>query len=84
MSKMSLENSYFELHRDAVHQALNSQDLKRWWVAEQVGVHKTTLRRWLSGKITKVRSSHAEELARVLTLDLNKIAQPTTPPGLPN
>lgn len=61
-----LYDPFVRLHPERVRQLIKSQGLKRYWVAEVAGVHKTTLRRWLSGRIHKVRRSHAESLARVL------------------
>ena len=68
--------SYFRLNCDEVKRQIGNQDLKRWWVAEQAGVHKSTLRRWLSGEIHKVRWIHITDLARVLTVNPTQIAEP--------
>jgi hypothetical protein len=68
--------SYYRLNVGHIAEELSRQDLKRWWVAEQAGIHKTTLRRWLSGRIERVRADHAEQLARVLTVPVTLIALP--------
>lgn len=60
---------FLELNRQAVLDQLRSQGLKRWWVAEEAGIHKTTLRRWLSGRIRRVSADHVRCLARVLETD---------------
>ena len=61
-----MNNDWVQLDTDKIKEIIQRDGLKRWWVAEFAGVHKTTLRRWLSGKIKRVRDSHAEGLARVL------------------
>lgn len=68
--------TFYKLQTDEVRRQIQLQALKRWWVAEQIGVHKTTLRRWMSGKIEKVRASHVAGLARTLTLPAEVIARP--------
>lgn len=56
-----------------IEETIFEQDLKRWWVAEQAGVHRTTLRRWLSGGIQKVKPENVTTLARVLQLEPSRI-----------
>jgi hypothetical protein len=68
--------SYYRLQSEEIAKLIAREKLKRWWVAEQAGIHKTTLRRWLSGHIDKVRSNHVEDLARVLTVPIGDIAHP--------
>ena len=65
-----MENeSLYSLDPSRVRGRIRDLDLKHWWVAEEAGVHKTTLRRWLSGRITRVRGDHVSALARVLETD---------------
>jgi DNA-binding XRE family transcriptional regulator len=40
--------------------------LKQWWLAEQVGVDKKTVIRWMHGHVRKVQPSNAAALASVL------------------
>jgi DNA-binding transcriptional regulator YiaG len=67
---------FVRLKCEEVKAIIRDQQLKRWWVAEFTGVHKTTLRRWLSGRIDRVREDHAAALAQVLTVDRARIADP--------
>ena len=67
---MSQSNKLMKLQAGAVREAIRRQDLKRYWVAEQAGIHKTTLRRWLSGDIAMVRATNVSRLANVLETDL--------------
>ena len=69
---------FFELRRDAINNLIREQELKKWWVAEEAGVHKTTLRRWLSGRIERVSGEHVIRLATVLTTHPKDIAQPVS------
>ncbi len=69
---------FFELRRDAIRGLIKEQELKNWWVAEEAGVHKTTLRRWLSGRISRVSGEHVSRLATVLTTNPGEIAVPVT------
>jgi hypothetical protein len=68
---------YFQLNREEIIRQIGSQELKRWWLAEVTGVHVTTLRRWLSGRIGRVRAPNVRRLADVLTVDSRLIAEPT-------
>ncbi len=68
-------NQYWKLDRTKITQLLHEQDLKRWWVAECTGVHKTTLRRWLSGRITRVQEPRLRSLATILNVEYPDIAQ---------
>ena len=67
---------HYQLKREEVIRILGDQSLKRWWVAEYAGVHKTTLRRWLQGKTRFVLNKNAERLAQVLETPLSQIAEP--------
>lgn len=66
---------YVTLDKERIEALMRAQQLKRWWVAEFSGVHKTTLRRWLSGKIEKVSRANARSLARLLEVELDTIVR---------
>lgn len=68
-------NQQYQLKRDEVIRLLGKHELKKWWVAEMSGVHKTTLRRWLQGKTRHIRYNHAEKLARTLQANLSEITE---------
>ncbi|MFM8270566.1 MAG: helix-turn-helix domain-containing protein [Pseudomonadota bacterium] len=67
---------HYQLRKEEVIRILDEQSLKKWWVAEFSGVHKTTLRRWLQGKTRYVLNKNAEKLAKVLETPLSQIAEP--------
>ena len=62
-------NELVSLHKDRVRDLIRANDLKKWWVAEFSGVHKTTLRRWLNGRIDRIQHKHIEQLAAVLEVE---------------
>lgn len=65
----------YKLKPDEIIRLIQAQDLKRYWVAEVAGVHKTTLRRWLKGDIQCVKPAHLHSLAKVLTTEPQVIAE---------
>lgn len=71
-----IPSDFYVLRAERVNALIREQGLKKWWVAEEAGVHKTTLRRWLSGRIGKVRRHNVESLARVLTSPPSLLAAP--------
>lgn len=62
-----------QLNREAILEIIETQELKRWWVAEFSGVHKTTLRRWLSGRIRNVTLGNVHRLASTLEVSPSDI-----------
>ncbi len=49
--------------------------LKQWWLAEQVGVDRRTVMRWVNGQVTRVRPANLEALAAVLGLPAAALLQ---------
>lgn len=47
--------------------------LKQWWLAEQVGVDRKTVIRWLHGKVKSVQSENIDALCRVLDCKVSDI-----------
>jgi hypothetical protein len=68
-------NEYWKLDCEKIVGIMREQELKRWWVAENAGVHKTTLRRWLSGDISKVEAPRVASLATTLNVQSGDIAR---------
>ncbi len=58
--------SNFKLNVDRTAQLIAAHGLKKYWVAEQIGIHKTTLHRWFSGQIHFIRKRNLDRLAGVL------------------
>lgn len=40
---------------------------KQWWLAEQIGVDRKTVNRWLSGQVRSIQIENAEKLAQSLS-----------------
>lgn len=78
-----MQSCFYALNTDEVQRQILDQGLKKWWVAEFSGVHKTTLRRWLNGKITRVRRTNIERLASLLACSTDELARPLTAMSFP-
>ncbi len=63
-----------KLDSQKVRERIRALDLKHYWVAEEAGVHKTTLRRWLNGRIGLVKTKNLARLASVLSTEPNQLA----------
>lgn len=72
---MTERKEFYRINKDVVLTLIQTQELKKWWVAEMAGIHKTTLRRWLSGKIHRVQKEHVDSLAGVLQAPSYAIAE---------
>ncbi len=70
-----MSKRFHALNTERLLAILAAQELKRWWVAECAGVHKSTLRRWLSGQIQRVKTENILVLASVLNVSPDDIAQ---------
>ena len=44
--------------------------IKQWWLAEQAGVDRKTVIRWLQGRVKSVQIENAEKLAKILECSL--------------
>lgn len=73
---MSHEHKHYQLKKQVVLQILTENSLKKWWVAEFSGVHKTTLRRWLQGRTRFIHNRNIENLAAILGTSVQTIADP--------
>ncbi len=51
-------------------------DLKQWWLAEQIGVHRKTVSRWLSGKVTRIDRDNLDALATELDCTASELVAP--------
>lgn len=47
--------------------------IKQWWLAEQVGVDRKTVIRWIQGQVRSVQQENAEKLAKILDCDLSEL-----------
>ena len=56
--------------------------LKQWWLAEQAGVDKKTVVRWLHGHVRSIRVDNARVLAGVLDCRIDDLMLPDARAGL--
>lgn len=47
--------------------------IKQWWLAEQVGVDRKTVIRWIQGKVKSIQIENAEALAKILNCNLDDL-----------
>lgn len=47
--------------------------LKQWWLAEQVGVDRKTVVRWIQGKVKSIQPENAEALCKILNCSLDEL-----------
>ncbi len=47
--------------------------IKQWWLAEQVGVDKKTVARWIQGKVRFIQPDNAKALAEVLSCQISDL-----------
>ncbi len=73
---MTETHKHYQLKKQVVLQILQENSLKKWWVAEFSGIHKTTLRRWLQGRTKFIQNKNIENLAGVLGTSVLAIAEP--------
>ncbi|MGZ5280378.1 MAG: helix-turn-helix transcriptional regulator, partial [Pseudobdellovibrionaceae bacterium] len=48
--------------------------IKQWWLAEQVGVDRKTVIRWIQGQVKSVQIENAEKLAKILDCHVDELA----------
>lgn len=61
-----MKNDIRLLNHDALKAAVERKQLKQWWLAEQIGVSRYTVLRWLNGKIRHIQTENLERLAALL------------------
>ncbi len=57
---------------------IEEQQLKRWWIAQQMGVDARTLRRWLNGQVKKMHLDNLTHLAEVLRCSKDELVVKST------
>ena len=67
MENDEIKNEDNKINGKKIKETIRNQGLKMWWVAEEIGIHKTTLRRWVNGKIRQITPANLERLALALS-----------------
>lgn len=47
--------------------------IKQWWLAEQVGVDRKTVIRWVQGKVKSIQIENAEALSKILSCQVSDL-----------
>lgn len=47
--------------------------IKQWWLAEQVGVDRKTVIRWIQGKVRSIQAENAKALIEILDCDISEL-----------
>jgi tetratricopeptide (TPR) repeat protein len=61
------------LDSSAIRTIAAEKGLKQWWIAEQLGVHRKTVSRWINGTVRRTTPSLARELAGLLGCSVDSI-----------
>src|SRR6478735_23821 len=48
--------------------------IKQWWLAEQVGVDRKTVTRWLQGQVRSIQIENAETLTKILKCSTEELS----------
>ncbi len=62
----SLSKKMLPLRHEFLQARVLELNLKQWWLAEQVGVDRKTVTRWLNGQVQQIQPENARALAQVL------------------
>ncbi len=64
------------LNREFVIAKIESLGLRRWWLAEQLGINRRTLHRWLNGQTQHISDTAATKLAANLGCSVAELSEP--------
>ncbi|MGZ3786714.1 MAG: helix-turn-helix domain-containing protein [Bdellovibrio sp.] len=67
------KSSEFILNSIFLKNRIAELGIKQWWLAEQVGVDRKTVTRWVQGKVRAIQVSNAEALAKILNCSLKDL-----------
>lgn len=67
--------SLIPLDRERLKSHIRDNGYRQWWVSESGGIHKSTLRRWLNGKIVRVRKERLERIAALVEIPVEALVK---------
>ena len=70
---MTSKYTTLPIDRLKINTLIEQKGLKKYWLAEEIGITSGTFSRWLNGRITKVKEEHLKELAKLLECDLEEL-----------
>lgn len=63
------------LNQQYVVSRIEQLELRRWWLAEQLGINRRTLQRWLNGETEQITEKAAQRLAQHLECSVTDISR---------
>jgi|TARA_Y100000310_G_C20666317_1_gene807688 DNA-binding Xre family transcriptional regulator len=67
------------LNHSFVREIIKQKNYRKWWVAEQLGISRRTLHRWLSGETEDVPETMLKQLAALLNCSIQDVTHWTKP-----
>lgn len=61
------------LNSSFLRDRLTELDIKQWWLAEQVGVDRKTITRWIQGKVKSIQPANAKALTDILNCEMSDL-----------
>lgn len=71
---MGQEEHYY-LNISFLDNRIKELELKKWWLAEEIGVDRKTVGRWLTGQTKKIKKDNLDRLAEILECNTEHLIQ---------
>jgi tetratricopeptide (TPR) repeat protein len=62
------------LHSVFLKNRIAELGIKQWWLAEQIGVDRKTVIRWVQGQVKHIQTANAEALAKILQCEVRDLS----------
>jgi DNA-binding Xre family transcriptional regulator len=69
----SLAKSEFLLNHIFLKNRIAELGVKQWWLAEQIGVDRKTVIRWVQGQVKSIQIENAEKLIKILDCRMDEL-----------
>lgn len=69
------QEEHYCLNLSFLDNRIKELELKKWWLAEEIGVDRKTVGRWLTGQTKKIKKDNLDRLAEVLECDAEYLIQ---------
>lgn len=71
---MSVAKQKILLNHIFLKNRMTELGLKQWWLAEQIGVDRKTVTRWIQGQVRSIQQENLEKLAKILACELSQLS----------
>lgn len=61
------------LNHEILKTTMDKQNIKIYWLADQVGVTRYTVMRWMKGSVRKIKLDHLQRLATILDCNMDSL-----------